>query len=227
MRYLFLCLLLLAGCKREPAPEFVDFIFQVPLTLAPARDTVAVGDTLWLTADFSDQLQEFYSGQKYQVTPGNFELRALLGLFKLTNPSKDIGSQPAATESFTFVNQIGSVTRRGATFSGVQYVYKQGSYQLHVGLIPRARGVFCINFLDGWLSRDRDDPGPDLSYIELGQTAEGGKRRASFRIIFYRINDGQTNFNLFRQHCQAASLVYPEPDNINYEQKATFTFVVK
>ncbi|TGE15263.1 hypothetical protein [Hymenobacter elongatus] len=92
MKHLFLCVLLLAGCKREPAPEFVDLIFQIPFALTPERDTVAVGDTLWLTADFSDQLRDFYTGQRYPVPPASFRLRTLLGLLRLTLPTRSISN---------------------------------------------------------------------------------------------------------------------------------------
>ncbi|TGE15264.1 hypothetical protein [Hymenobacter elongatus] len=227
MKHFLLCLLLLAGCKREPAPEFVDLTFQIPFALTPERDTVAVGDTLWLTADFSDQLRDFYTGQRYPVPPANFRLRTLLGLFRLTLPTRTLANQPAATEDFTFVNKVGAVARQAPTFNEVSYVHAQGRYHLRVGLIPQRRGVFSVNFLDGWLTRRREEKEPDLSYLDLGKTADGLRRQAVFRSFFHYINEGRTNFELYKQHCAPVSLNYPNPGNINGEQEGTLTFVVR
>ncbi|MFD2786304.1 hypothetical protein [Hymenobacter rubripertinctus] len=227
MRYFLLTLLLLSGCGEKPENEYTDFIFQLPFQMT-ARDTVAVGDTLWLTADFSDQLREFYSGNTYPVTPQNFELKTLLGLFELTLPDRSIGNQPSATEYFTFINKTGSLTNLGTTFSPVSYVYTSGRYQLRVGLVAQRRGVFCANFLDDWAGRRGKEAVPDLTYLVPGRTPDGGKRYARFDGFYYYINEGNTNFYLFKQHCLAISVVNnPSVGNINAEQEASFTFVVK
>lgn len=229
MRHFLLILLLLAGCAEKPENEYTNFIFQLPFQMTP-RDTVAVGDTLWLTADFSEQLREFYSGNAYSVTPQNFELRNKLGLYRLINKEKNLANQPSATGDFTFVNKIGQIVDRGNTNSPITYKYTDGRYQLKVGLIPKSKGVFCASFLDGWGSRNRNENPPDLSYLVPGRTADGGKRIANFQTFRFYINDGKTNFYLFKEHCLALSLS-PDPaiskGNINAEQESTFTFVVK
>lgn len=227
MKALFCGLLLLAGCEREPFPEIVGFTFQIPFTLTPIRDTLAVGDTLWLTADFSDQLLELNSGQRYPVTPTNFELRTRLGIFRLADPTKYLTQQPGATAAFTFVNKVGAVTRPNTTFSTLTYSYSPGRYYLRVGLIPQRQGIFSINLGDGWSSREREENEPDLSHIDLGVDQDGVKRRPVFETIFYDINDGQTNFSLLQQHSLLTSINNPTASNINFEQKATYTFVVK
>lgn len=218
---------LLVGCKPEPAPEYVEFAFRIPLQLTPIRETVAVGDTLWLTADFSDQLEDFHTGQHYPVTPDHFALRTLLGLFRLGDVTKPISQQPGATAVFKFVNQVGRVSPLGPTFSAVDYTYTPGRYQLRLGLIPQQPGVFCVNFIDGWQSPALSNSQPDLSYLVSGRTPEGGQRHAIFMPFVYGINQGQTNFALFQQHCLAVSVTSPTVSSINYEQKATFTFAVQ
>ncbi|NVO32471.1 hypothetical protein [Hymenobacter lapidiphilus] len=226
--YLLLGLLLLAGCEPKPEDEFTDFIFQLPFQMT-ARDTISIGDTLWLTADISDQLREFNSGSTYKVTPRDFEFKTLLGLRELTFPDKDLADQPSATESFLFVDKTGSLTRRGTTFSPVNYAYANEGYKLRIGLVPRQQGVFCLNFLNGWGgSSAKPTPTPDLSYLLTNPAPNGGRRIGFLDGFYHYINEGNTNFYLFKQHCFATSLKNnPSVGNVNYEQEATFTFVVK
>jgi hypothetical protein len=84
--------------------------------------------------------------------------------------------------------------------------------------VTTAVGVYSINILN--------PEEFDLSSITLGLTADGRKRIPVYRHIYYPINNGNTNFELFRKHCKAVSLDFPTEQNIYYEQKGIFTFRV-
>lgn len=227
----FICLLQLlsctSGCKKEPAPEFLDFIFEVPLQITPVQDTVNIGDTLWLEADFPDTVKEHNSGKYYQLLPTDFNFRTRIGFFRLVSVKGDISDQPGFTQGFDIVNQVGSVERLQETFGDFKLRHSQNRYQARIGIIARQPGVGCINFLTTAVRNGSAGKDENLSFLDLGKTPQGGSRKAVLREIYHVINQGDTNFDLFRQHCRAISLEKPIEPNVYYEQKATFTFVVK
>ncbi|MET4104895.1 hypothetical protein [Hymenobacter sp. UYP22] len=227
MKSLFACLLLLTACHQEEKREFADVILQIPLSITPEKDSVSIGDTLWLTADFSNQLQELNSGNSYRVTPSNFSIKTSIAFFKLTPPLKSLATQEGSVSHFVVTNKTGKTVITSQTFGNISYDYKQDKYLLKTGIIPKHKGIYTIYIGDGWLSKNTNEPGPDLSYIDAGITPNGVKRELIFRTIFYSINNGRTNFNILQQHILLASIAYPSTSNTNTEQRACFTFVVQ
>lgn len=228
LHYFFLPLSLLVSCgHKEPPPPPVYLIFQVPLTIAPVRNVYSVGDTLWLNADFSDQLSEYNSKKPYPVTPSNFDLHTIIGLLNLKYPDRYLGSQPGAVDNFTIINKLGSIDGLGQTYGNISYHYSSNRYRLLIGIIPRDPGVFCFSLFDGWKVKKSDKSYPDLSYIDIGTTADRKPQKAVLSTIFYYINNGKNNFALLSQYSQLSSSINPSTENNNFEQEATYTFIVK
>ena len=81
--YALLGLLLLSACKRDPLPDLVHFAFVIPVSISPGADTVARGDTLWLTANFSDSLLDLRSNQRYRLRAQDIPLISSVGFNQL------------------------------------------------------------------------------------------------------------------------------------------------
>jgi hypothetical protein len=62
--------------------------------------------------------------------------------------------------------------------------------------------------------------------IDLGITPNGRKKIPVYEAFYFVVNEGVTNFELFKEHCKAESIENPAPINVYYEQKGSFTFRV-
>lgn len=221
---LLLCLFLITTtgfqCDREKDPEFVLMTFVVPITIEPSSADFKLGDTLWVRADFSEKMKELNSQTDYTLK--DFDFKSKIGLFKLVNPNANLGYQPSATNEISVVPKIGSIPYVGETFSPFDFSFTGNRYKLKIGLIPKKAGIYAVNFLPPGDAQD------DLQgYVELGFNSNGQKRIPQLEFIFFEINEGETNFDLFQSNCKAESINNPQPVNVYYEQKGTFTFEVK
>jgi len=218
---------LLLGCgNKEPPPPPVELIFQVPLAIEPTRMTYTVGDTLWLSASFSNQIQEINTNQRYIVTPDNFDLRTHIGIRQLVYSNKYFSEQPGAQSKFKFIHKVGDIAVLGPTFGSIKYEYNKEMYNARIGIIPLDTGTFSLNFLNGWGVKRSNEPWPNLSFINLPTTTDGNTQQASYLTTFYYINEGNNNFNLLQKRSQLTSFTNPIAMNINYEQEATYTFII-
>ncbi len=214
---LFLLALTAFKCDDERPPQFEFMIFELPFTIIPGNEVIQMGDTLWITSSMADSIKEYHSDNFYKIE--NFNFNFSLGLFQLTGNQKSLGEQPGATTSFHFVQEIGTITYFGETFSDFNLVYAQEKYLSRIGIIPQSLGVFSVNFL-----------GPSElelnSVIDLGVTEDGRQRIPVYEALFFIINEGNTNFDLFTENCLDTST---NPDNYReyyYIRKGTFTFRV-
>lgn len=222
--FFLLSLTILSCDQKEPFAQPVEFIFKIPMTLAPIQSSYLIGDTLWLNANFSNKIAELNSGNDYYINPTNFSFNTFIGLKKLTYHDKYFSNQPGAINSFEIVNKTGELKISGPTFGDASYKYQNDKHQLSIGIIARDTGVFSISLLDGWIVKKNK---PDLSYIDLPNSITGEPQIALFKRIFYYINNGHNNFNLLESNSQLTLFSNPSPDNINYEKEATYTFRIK
>ncbi|MBL7873882.1 MAG: hypothetical protein JNM78_19870 [Cyclobacteriaceae bacterium] len=209
------------NCEREKEPEFIIMTFTLPFSIAPSSAQFVLGDTLWVQADFPEALQEYSSKVDYAVK--DFDFKSKIGLLKFIDKNITMGEQPSAVDSFDFITKVGDLPFVGETFSPFNFLYQNETYKFKLGLVPKQRGVYCVNFL----------PPRELDLrlgIKLEKSPDGRERIPAFEYLLFNINNGATNFDLFQQHCKATSLTFPgnqDFTNINYEQKGTFTFEVK
>lgn len=217
-----LCLILFFGlsalqCKDDETPQFQDIIFLLDFEINPSDSLIKKNDTLWITSEFSDNIFEYNSNSSIKISDFNFQ--NTIGFFRLTGKDKLLSDQPGALESFQFVNLIGSVSVPRETFANFNLSYSNGMYSCRIGLIPKSKGVYSINFLS--------PANLDLTNsVILPDAPDGRKTLPAYRNIYYVINDGRTNFDLYKKHCVASSEIVATPPLIFYEQKGTFTFRV-
>lgn len=204
-------------CDKEKYPEFVEMTFVIPMLVAPENSTIKLGDTLWLSAAFQDSILEYNSNERFKFE--NFTFGSSIGIHKLIDGQQPLSQQPGATRSFISLVENGTITFPGETFYSFQFEQKENNYFLKIGFVPTVKGVFSIAPLDP----------PELNLknaVNLGKTADGRQRIPVYKGIYFTINDGNNDFELFKKNCYAVSLDYPTVSNIYYEQKGRFTFQV-
>jgi len=195
--------------------------FVLPVSIEPTDSVLGVGDTLWITTETSDSLFEYHTQKKYKLS--NFDFgQTSIGVHKLVDKNLNLGNQLSAASKFNTVVEIGEIEFLGETFLDFKYEYDAFTkkYLLKIGLIPKEKGVFCIALLS-----------PDeLKYegiIDLGKHENGATIIPVYDYLFFPANNGNNNFELFKQNCLDTSEKYPENyRDYNYIRYGTFTFSV-
>src|SRR5215208_2966658 len=134
---------LFSSCHR-PRNEYVGMTFTLPLSIAPIKDTINIGDTLTFEANFSDSLKEVFSGTHYRLQ--NFDFRTRVAFNLLRDSSVLISQQPGTAGAFTITNELGGITGLSESFGGVNFLYENDRYKLRTKLVPKQKGVFAISF---------------------------------------------------------------------------------
>lgn len=227
MSLLLLTLLTLTGarCGDDKDPEFVFMAFLIPITISPPVEDFQVGDTLWISGSFPDTLEEFYSGNYYRLE--NFDFKSKICLHKLVDKQKNVSEQPGAFNYFSIFNDIGRLEQISSICGEVSFNYSLGKYHYKIGLLAHTHGIFTVNFLWPIDLHGMPDEQIDLkSIIDLGTTLDGRRKIPIYEAFYFVVNEGITNFDLFKEHCKAESITNPAPINVYYEEKGSFTFRV-
>ncbi len=221
--YALLGLLLLSACKRDPLPDLVHFAFVIPVSISPGADTVARGDTLWLTANFSDSLLDLRSNQRYRLRAQDIPLISSVGFNQLMGAGQ---FSRGAAPSFAVVNQVGQLRPGGPTFRRFEPVYDGQYYRARIGIIPQVSGIYALSLLS--TLQDPFGPNRPLPFLQVSPDADGNPRRAILDDVYYVINNGNTHFALQQQNSYVTADQPGAPElSVYYERKGTFSFVVK
>ena len=211
-------ILLCMACKKDPQIERVFFEFEMPFTITPGTDTVRVGDTLRMEANFSDTLYDHISNRKYYVP--NFPFRSnIASIRKLSDPARQIIDQPAAVTSFTLSTYNSQFI--DASNSAISFVIspKLNSYYFSIDLIPRQKGVYAIWLFNGF--------GPDGGFPNLPdylvESSPEIRRIPVTRQHYYVWNNGNSHYELLKQNCKTFS----QTADSAKEKRIIYTFVVK
>lgn len=214
-----------SGCGDNDEPEFVFMAFLIPITITPPGEQIQLGDTLWISGSFPDTLEEFHSGKYFRFE--NFDFKSKICLHKLIDKEKNVGEQPGAFSHFSVSNKIGSLEQTSSICGTVNFSFSGDQYNYKIGLLAGSTGVFSTNFLWPIDLHGMPDEQIDLRpIIKLENTPDGRKRIPVYEAFYFVVNEGATNFELFKAHCKAESLKNPAPINVFYEQKGSFTFQV-
>ncbi len=212
-------------CEPEKSPEFVNMSFIIPIKIHPDVEEIHVKDTLWIDGVFPDSLLEFYTNKYYHFP--DFDFKSRICIQKLQNPAEYLSIQPGALDKFNIVSKVGDFNSGTSMCSYLLFSYSQNQYLYKIGLIPSSTGIFSLNFL--WPIDLHGIPEEQIdltTVIDLGVTPDGRKRIPLYEAFYFLINDGDNNFDLFKENCKAASTETPTNINVFYEQKGGFAFRV-
>jgi hypothetical protein len=219
---LFLFFTLLSGsqCSKDTSRyEEVRFDFLIPISVAPLKDTIRVGEELTITTQFSDSVYDIKSGKRYYMP--DFNWKPLLYIKKLVAPDKTISSQPTAGSQFEYSSVIGGFVTQSNSAAGMKYVYENKQYKLVAKVKPNEPGVFYIVFTNDF------SPGQvRLPQSFAPNTTPGVNRVPVIGFMRNYVNNGQTNYHILRQHCYVE---IPGLDSISIwdYKNGGYTFVVK
>jgi hypothetical protein len=208
------------SCDDEPfASQLITFI--IPASIEPTDSIVTVGDTLWIMVNASDSLYDYHTNKKYKVPNFNFGQTSIV-VRKLVDKSKDLSDQVSAVSHFETISKIGEVGLVSETFVDFKFHYHSAlkQYELRLGFVSKIAGIYCIALLSP----------TNLNYngvISLGKSNNGATIIPVYEDLFFPVNNGKNNFELFKKFCFDSSELNPgNYRDKNYIQKGTFTFKV-
>lgn len=202
------------ACTPQNKNEYIQVKPQIPLLITPFKDTFNIGDTMYLEADFPDTMRNMLNGAFYKFE--NFDFYETLMFNKLVDTATS--NQPTNIDNFKIINEVGQIVSVGS-FADVKYLYQDGRYKLKSKIIPLSTGVQSITFSYLFSGKTRS------LNIDLGPSEKGGKKFAYLYFIWHLINNGKTNFDIYKQHAKVGDIA--NADEYNYEAEGTYTFVVK
>jgi hypothetical protein len=163
-------------------------------------------------------LFDVLSQKKYHLP--NFDFATIARVKKLTNPNMYMFEQPDAADAFFHTNYVGGFTNTGNAGAVVNYAHQNNRYKMEVRISPSDTGVFCVKFEKIMGLRSSQSNLPQA----LAPNEPGVRRIPILKQLRYTFNNGNTHFNIYKQHCKPAD---PNEATNWVESKATYTFVVK
>jgi len=208
-----------SSCNKEVRPKKVTFDFLIPITVAPLKDTISVGEELTFSALFSDSVYDMNSAKRYYLP--NFNWRPVIFIKKLVAPEKALSAQPYAGSKFEYINEVGGFARANDIAATMKYVYENNQYKLTVKIKAKEKGVFSIDFSNDF------GPGEVKLPQEFAPSMSGITYDPVIGDMRNQINNGQTNYHILKQHCKVEGPEVVGETNIWLYKNSTYTFVVK
>ena len=220
--YVLLLFILIGGsgssCKKEVPREPLWFDFLIPITVAPLKDTISVGEELTFSTLFSDSVYDMKSAKRYYLP--DFNWRPMIFIAKLVAPEKALSAQPYAGSKFEYINEVGGFTRANDIAATMKYVYENNQYKLTVKIKAKEKGVFNVTFANDFL------PGQVKLPQEFAPSMSGITYDPVIGDMRNQINNGQTNYHILKQHCSVEPPGLAAIDTWLYKN-SMYTFVVK
>ena len=189
--------------------------FQIPFTTYPLEDTLSIGDTLWIRANFSHEFNDLNSGELYVLE--NFTYFTEFNIAQI-----DTTVLIEAAPKFGYVIKEGNFTTiplTGGFFVGlIEYKYQNDAYISELGLIPLYKGVYGFSFSS-----------PVLEDLDNGISVSISDDCESENVnIVYITNEGEHNNYYLLQNSPIPEI--PEIESVDFEkykESGVYAFVVK
>lgn len=138
----FFCFQDCGSCDKSTTNCLVTYRIEVPIDITPLKDTIELGDTLWINSIIPNELEDLNSGDQISVFDYDFKL------FSKINRMDTLGA-PDAEYDFNWISEIGShnVLPSGPYFvSAYSYENEQSLKELSIGMECKKNGLYKIAF---------------------------------------------------------------------------------
>jgi len=146
MKYLILFLLPLSIFTCDDECDDITggtYLFQIPATLSPVKETYAIGDTLTISSRFSDSVFERITNRTYSLIDYNFYPVARAGRLDSIKLDNSLEFDFLVDPEYNFTPFTFST---GETILDGQYNYKDNEYDLEYKIILKQKGLFQVSF---------------------------------------------------------------------------------
>ena len=123
------------ACNLIEEPCFRRYEFKLPFTTSQ-QDTIHIGDTLWVSADFSPNLVDQKTGETILAANVDFHTG-------LTPTRIDLTQAQYAEQYFDYVAVLGDLVPEIIGF-GVRYQYTD-NYRFLAAVIPNTTGAYAFH----------------------------------------------------------------------------------
>ena len=125
------------GCSEE------SHSFQINAIAYPDKDSIHIGDTLWLEVNAPTTLKDVFSGKMMDYS-GAANLGSAIGFGEYSI----VGIFKNAANYFDYYLVTGASVSNPNTAQIREYLFTQAnnSYRFKLGVIPREKGIYCIAF---------------------------------------------------------------------------------
>jgi hypothetical protein len=180
--------LTLTGCKNCESDEYgAELELIVPIETTPLSETIRVGDTLWITADFDKEVM--LKDRPLSIRLDDFNFFSEIGVSEITDTTENFSVD---IETIEDVGQIGFLPLQTALTYPVFYQEREDSYHFRGGIVFNQEGLFFIRLNTQPLLYERYEH-PAMYQCE-------DKRRRSVRISYANASTNVENYeNLFLQ----------------------------
>ena len=168
-----------------------------------------------------DSIYDNTNSRKFYLPSFNFQ--SYMSVRKLVDNTANWSFQLNSSNNFNTKNNIGSIYKTTSSSIDFQPVYQNNHYVFKGAIIPKDNGVYCLVFTNfSYEQRLTEILG--LEQIKpLAPDANNFSIKLDF--IDYKINNGNTHYNIFTQHCKSNN---DAPSNLYWkEENYIYTFVVK
>jgi hypothetical protein len=147
-RFIYFNLLALASiyatCNKGNCHE-ASYSFEANYTIFPDKDSIPLGDTIWLQLNTPTKLNNLFTNQEVDYS-GAVNFGIAIPYLKLVGGDiYDPGSIPAA-DSFDnlVIKGINEQSAKQDQVRNYRFVEENGMYVFKLGIIPKAKGLFAI-----------------------------------------------------------------------------------
>ena len=186
-----LCLIgtfVFTGCKECESDEYgAELELVVPIETTPLSETIRVGDTLWITANFDKEVM--LKDRPLSIRLDDFNFFTEIGVSEITDTSEHFSVE---IETIEDVGQISFLTLQTALTYPVFYEEREDAYHFRGGIVFNQEGLFFV--------RLNTQPLLYESYEHPAMYQCGDKRRRSVRVCYANASTNVENYeNIFLQ----------------------------
>lgn len=136
--------LLLTSCPDNNFDCAPKYIFEIPTNLVNVKDTISVGDTIWIEIKFSSLLYDTLSKKMINYQNGDFPFEVVIKQFQFVDKEQD-EKLKLANASFKEIILKGSIADNYVNNNCCYYLPdNENGYHLKLGMIATKKGDYFL-----------------------------------------------------------------------------------